>query len=128
MRCSWSLPFTRLNKPSSLNLSSEERSSIPLTSLWPSCGPSLTPLCHSYAGGPRPGCSTGSSRGQSSHSVATPLLIQPRTHWPKGLQVHNAGSKMQESSCYLLTADSWLISPSRPASLLSGHRRPSCQC
>ena len=88
MRSPCSLLFSKLNKPSSLSLSSQQRCCSPLSILVPSSGPTPAAPHPSCPGGPRPGHSTagGAFQGQSRGAqpppsplpAATPLLLQPR--------------------------------------------------
>ena len=88
MRSPRSLLFCKLNKPSSLSLSSQQRCCSPLSILVPSSGPTPAAPHPSCPGGPRPGHSTagGAFQGQSRGAqpppsplpAATPLLLQPR--------------------------------------------------
>ena len=96
-----SLLFYKLNKPSSLNLSSQERCCSPLTILvallWTRSKSSMSFVYR----GPRPGRSTadGASQeprkgAQSPPSPCRPPLFEcsPEHSWPSGLQAHTAGS------------------------------------
>ena len=88
MRSPCSLLFSKLNKPSSFSLASQQRCCSPLSILVPSSGPAPAAPHPSCPGGPRPGHSTagGAFQGQSRGAqpppsplpAATPLLLQPR--------------------------------------------------
>lgn len=80
MRCSQSLPFSKLNKPNFLNFSSLERCASPLIFV-DLLQPALHPSCTAVS---RPGCSNpdgvlqGQSRGE--HSPLLPCW-SPLTNW-----------------------------------------------
>lgn len=103
MRSPQDLLFSRLNIPIFLSLSSQEKNNNNnkkiWSSLWPSCGLSLTGPHLSFTGGPKPGCSTPDGvswgqgrRGQSLPSTCYSLLFwwSLGCSWPSGLHVLQA--------------------------------------